>query len=748
MLKETRPCARARQRHQWAIYGVSLLALACAAPGLAQAAEAPGSDGTQVDEIIVTALKGAVSVQDAPTTVNVVEGQAVENKGITSVDQLTSVVPGVRIGQAPGGLINPTVRGLSSSPSNNSFEQTVGLFVDGMFAGHPRDYSLALFDIQRIELLKGTQAAVVGKNTSVGAISLVTRKPEFEFGGSFSYLHEFELDSDVANVALNVPLSDRVAVRVAAVGSKEGGWIKNVLTGDEEPRIDRYAIRAGVRVQLTEALDWTASAQYAEMSMDGQTMHLGFDALGNARIAAARGGDTAFVIRRYESRWTPRPGFNYRGFTKPGSKTDGTRFVSTLNYDAGHGTFTSITGFSEYTDTFLIDGSALIQNPVNRGGHERDKTFSQELRYASDWSGPVNVIAGAYYYYDKWKYEDLFDFVAARLPAPPLGAAFRNDYTQLTKTASAFTQVTYNVTEKLRLTGGLRYEHFKKSGDYSPRTILVPGPLISVYGAYPAFKRSDAKDYVDYSIQGQYFLTPDLTAYVSFATGTKGFGYVANPTAPGGVLTDPLFRTEQSETFEAGVKATLAGRGHINLAVFNTDIKDYQIGVNLGTQFLIRNDQIRSRGAEINAAYEIVDGLRVAVAATYADVEKRGPLPVNSIESLPAAPKYSGIADVTYSRPVTDDLTFTGNLTAEFRTKQRLSDVASFLYPPSRGRVITDLRLALRSEKAGVEVAGIVRNLFDVYTVSYAFNSFGTAGAAQIAEDRPRTIALQVNYDF
>lgn len=703
------------------------------------------SDG----EIIVTALKGGVSAQKVPVTVNIVSGDAIVSKGLTSVEQLTAAVPGVRINQAPGGLVNPVVRGLGSSPSNNSFEQTVGLFIDGIFAGHPRDYSAALFDLDRVELLKGTQSAVVGKNTSVGALTLVTRKPDFEFGAEGSYYHEFELGTDTLNAAINVPLSDSFAIRLAGLYSNEGGWMRSAFGGKDTPSVERTAVRLTARYSPNVDLDWTMSFQYADMSLDGQFFRTGIDTLGNSRRNAVLGGDTGYALERFTSRNTFRTGFSYRGLDRIGGENDGIRLNSTLNYSFGDITLTSVTGYSEYDDIFIIDAADMVNSPVLRAGFETDKAFSQELRLATDPSKPFSLLVGGYYYHDKWTYEDLFDFNGAQMTAPSLGGAFQSSYRQTTETFSLFGQLLYKFSDRFQVSGSARAERFNKDGDYSARTIQRPGGLtIAVYGAYPAFSRTGGKSYFDYSLQGQYFITPDTNVYASYSTGTKGFGFVATPTSPGGVVTDPFFDTENSRTIEGGIKSNFAPGSSINFAVFDTRLRDYQIGVNLGTRFVIRNDQVRSRGAEAQVNLQIIDGLRASMTATYADVKKIGTLPANSIRGLPFAPKWSGIANLAYETGLTSELRLKSDVTAEFRSSQALSDATTFPLPRVPGRVRTDIRLGVEHEPSGVEVALIVRNLFDVYALNYGFNQAGASGAAQVAEEMPRTIGVQASFRF
>ena len=208
---------------------------------------APTAGQSATGEILVTALKRSQSAQSVPTTISVTSGTTLTNSAITSVDQLTQVTPGLRLQSVFGGLVAPTIRGISSSPSNNSFEQAVGLYIDGVFAGHPRDYVSALFDVERVEVLKGTQGAILGKNTSIGAVSIVTRKPGTELGYNLSYMHEFALNSEFLDAGIDVPLSPTLFARVAGQVTDQGGWIKYRREGGDRPTNRTRAIRGTLR---------------------------------------------------------------------------------------------------------------------------------------------------------------------------------------------------------------------------------------------------------------------------------------------------------------------------------------------------------------------------------------------------------------------------------------------------------------------------------------------------------------------
>ncbi|MBJ7415203.1 MAG: TonB-dependent receptor plug domain-containing protein [Niveispirillum sp.] len=322
-----------------------LIGLMATASHGVMAQEQPPVDGAVLEEIIVTALKRAQPLQEVPASVTVVEGEAFTRAAVVSLDQITQVVPGIRMQSAPGGTINPVVRGLGTSSSNDSFEQTIGLFIDGVFAGHARDYAAALFDVQRVEIVKGTQAAILGKNTSVGALTLTTKKPGADFGYEASYMHEFELGSDIMDAAINLPVNETFGLRLAGQFSNEGGWIRNGLTGKDEQTSNRKALRATARWEPNDTLEWIVSAQAHWIDRDGQTFYAGADTLGRLAQTAALYGDAAFTAGvKYVSRGAVRPGFdNIFDYTQ------GWRTNSTINLALGDHTLTAVTGYANMT---------------------------------------------------------------------------------------------------------------------------------------------------------------------------------------------------------------------------------------------------------------------------------------------------------------------------------------------------------------------------------------------------------------
>ncbi len=749
----------------------AMILLGVASPISSFAAESPAPDKTSAaepvpEDIVVTALKSGQNVRTAPVTVNVQTGEQLQKLSITSVEQLTMALPGVRIQQAPQGVINTTVRGLGSSPSSNTFDQTVGFFVDGIYAGHGREYAAALFDVDRIELLKGTQSAVVGKATSVGALALVTKRPAFEDSGQLSAYREFNLGTTTLNGVANIKLSDSFAVRIAGLSSDEGGWIHNELTDQEWPRTRRDAVRLSARYRPNDQFDWTVYGQYSKIRMDGQYFRYGLDATptGLAAATAAFRGDRNFSVAPFEIRSSPRSGdannplFNFYGLTNPGQRQRMGRAFSSAAYSTDAFTVTALTGYTQYTDYNVIDGLGLAQMPRAAGSHEHDNQFSQELRIATNSDGPLSAVGGIYYWHDKWTVRPFTDQTLSAATGATGNAigAFTRGYRQKTDSKSAFGQVSWTPVEAFHLTGGLRYEHYQKSGAYDGVQILrnpVGSTLfLTQQVPFAPFNVSHSANFFDYSGQAQYFLQPNLNVYVSYATGSKGFGYQSSPTSgvPGNTrfIENPYFAPELSHTTEAGLKWSLGARGRFNLAAFETKIKNYQFAYRDGVSnsFKVRSDQIRSRGVEIGAAYQLLDSLSASLTATYADVDKTVPV-VGSISTLPLAPKWSGIGELAYRRPIGSEFVFQTLATFEFRGRQYLTDVLSSPILSDAGRVRTDIRIGLEYEPRSTEVALIIRNLTDKKGLIYSYASSIVPGSI-VADEMPRTIAVQVRTKF
>jgi iron complex outermembrane receptor protein len=694
-------------------------------------------------EIVVTALKRNSSAQSTPATVSVVSGVTIEKINISSGLDLSAITPGVLIQTAPGALPVAAIRGIGSNASNQSFDQSVALFVDGVFAARGRDYVASLFDVADIQVIKGSQSAVLGKNTTIGAIALTTRRPEFDFGYGLSYSHEFKLADDTVDAMVNLPLSDNLAIRAAGRIADLEGWVKNGITGRESPRVRTRAGRLSLRWQPSDALDWTGSYQHETYKSDGQILYVAGDSQGLVAAYALAAGDPMFSAAFNDrTRATPRPG-SPDTFARNSSH----RFISTLAYSLGGGfDITAITSYFKSKGSLLNNNNAVINAPViffaDRGG---DRTFTQEIRATTPSIGVFDFVLGGLYYHNIYNFDVGFDAVA---PSPIVGAE-RTRFRQKTIDWSGFVSVDARVTERFTLTGALRYTTEDRGADYA-RDIIRNGNLIAaIYRPFAPTFLARSKDYVDGSISAQYRFNPESMAYASFGKGSKSGGFANAPNDPTALRPDGSraaeYADEVARTVEAGFKIGRASGTHLNLAVFNVDVKNFQTSLFSGTTFIVKNIDIRSRGLEIEAAWRVLDSLSLSVNATYADAINKAP-GVNERRELVRAPKWSGIASANYQTELSDSLRLSADASAEFRTKLYFQDALNSTVPPTKSFVKLGARIGIEHRDSGIEVALIGRNLTNRRVPNYGTGLFPSIPGAYLASSEPpRTIALQIS---
>ena len=197
-----------------------------------------------LEEVVVTAQKREQSLQDVPITISALSGENLEDFGVNDLFEVANLVPGMVFSRAPDDGLALTLRGLGTPARTQSFDQSVALFLDGMFVGKGRMYSSAFFDVERMEVIKGTQSTLLGKNTSLGAISIITKKPGDVLGGNLLLSREFENGGWGFDGAVDIPITDVLAVRTAIHYVDQDGWVKNTLTGQDVPADEDLGFRA------------------------------------------------------------------------------------------------------------------------------------------------------------------------------------------------------------------------------------------------------------------------------------------------------------------------------------------------------------------------------------------------------------------------------------------------------------------------------------------------------------------------
>ena len=314
----------------------------------------PGSDGFVLDEIIVTATKRPVEMQDAPISLSVVMGDKIEAMGMAELEDLALYVPNVHIAE---GAITPLlfIRGVGSG-MNPGFEQSVGTFVDGVYYGRGQHSRAPFLDLERVEVLKGPQSTLFGKNTIAGAINITTAKPTEEFKGYIDAAFESEVDGTSVSAMLSGPLSDTVRVRVAARKSDDEGWMTNTAAGGVGgPEEDNLAIRGTLEWDASESLVFTLKAERNRYKF-----------LGRPQVISIANPTATFLYRTFGDAGFS-PGFDYvrNARTSVQSEfhdTDASVVQLTALLDWGDFAVTSITAVTvnDYRDSQDGDYIALL----------------------------------------------------------------------------------------------------------------------------------------------------------------------------------------------------------------------------------------------------------------------------------------------------------------------------------------------------------------------------------------------------
>jgi len=752
--------------------GVSVVALFCAGGAYAQA----GDDVTTVEDIVVTAQKREQSLQSVPVAVTAYTGETMQNLGVKSSSDIASVVPNVEIG-LPGGegnqpLIYIRGVGLSDTSSNNAGPN--GVYVDEVYVSSPGAQTFQIFDLERVEVLKGPQGTLYGRNATGGAINFISAKPTEEFTAK-AMLSYGSFDTVTGEAAVGGAINDAVRVRLAATGARSDGYIRNDLTGGRENGKGYFALRGLMAVDFSENLDALFSLHGGRVDVRApQYRSLGvLDPSTGApcAITAIQAGACGNVLG-YVS-----PSSFYRGAYDRREKLEVENWGASarFNWNLGEITLTSITAYdyNDKTHREDTDASPLALMAIDYG--VRSHTFTQEVRLSgkgerTDW------VAGAYYLSETLKQNqtvDLFRELRFLTPgggADPTGASTggapvlfaRALNTQKTEAAALFGQIEYAITPQLRATVGARYNYeekqFSAAGRFEDALIggtPIPGGVLPLY----AFDQSAKFENASFKIGLDYDLAERVMVYGSVSTGFKSGGF------NGGFLSfDPAEAARQAQPFdeetltayEAGLKSTLLeGRVRLNAAAFYYDYKDLQLYtlVNTGAlplQLLDNAANATIYGAEIELVAKPVQHFDVTMNLGLLDTKIEDFVSAGanfSGNQLALSPKvtFSGVA--SYEVPLE---AMSASVVLQSSVSYRSSQFFSADNDPllsQDGYWLVGGRIALRSDDGRWEAAIYGRNLTAERYVNYAvdLSDFGFI-EQNVGEPRSFGVEFKVAY--
>jgi outer membrane receptor protein involved in Fe transport len=653
--------------------------LAAAAP-LAATAAAAGSDDGLLDEIVVTAQKREESLREVPLSVEALSGDKLADVGIVRMDDLKAYVPNLQMTET-GIANNIYIRGIGSG-LNQGFEQSVSLYQDGIYRGRGHQSRLPFLDLARIEVLRGPQPILFGKNAVAGAVNMVAARPTREFEGSIRGSRDFENDDTVASLMLSGPINDFAAARIAVHHRNSEGYVGNTTLGRNEPKRDELGARFTLDVFATDNFDLSWRIEKGSYNVRGRQIEI----FGETPIATG-----ALTGLRYSQIMAGTPNLgqgqsasasnNVIDYTRSsnGDRSNLSNFETALtgNYRFGGGvTLTSVTGISNYDLNEACDCDFTGATVFDAGITEDYTQFSQELRLASAADATVSWIAGAFLQRSALNETDYLHVPANSLVVPVLTQFFVNEFRagrpspctslatcgaqaagaagffrdavnprkfrQSSHLYSAFAQASWKLTEQWKVTAGGRFNRENKVGSRVTTLTRGFGGTNMPAAALPLFAQS--LGIVPHNLWGdrsesnfspmvnlQYRWTADSMAYLSWSQGYKSGGFDARSNKP---VTAPTgfpasfgggtfeFEDERATTYELGVKTAVGDRAEINADVFYTDYKDLQTSAFDGAiGFNVGNGSAKVKGVEASGRWRPIPAFTLSGSVAYLDFE-------------------------------------------------------------------------------------------------------------------------------
>jgi iron complex outermembrane recepter protein len=590
----------------------ALRARGCLALALAMLVAATGA-AAELEEVLVTTARRPQVAAALPGTISVLGSAALNDVAARDLIQVAEQVPGMVFSRAPDDGLALTLRGVGTPARSQAFDQSVALFLDEVFLAKGRLYPLAVFDVERVEILRGPHSTDVGKNASVGAIHIATRRPARPGEGHARVAWDAERGGTHLEAATDVGIGDRALLRAALSKLDSEGWVRNRITGRDVPADEDLGARLTLALQPRAGLDATLRYQFSDHERIGTGMQLVYpgatpSAFGETRLDAnsaaltqrGRGGDSIHDLQGH---------------------------LASLTVTAQRGAvqLATVTSYTTFDSTQLDDLDFSPTSNVDFARAEDFEQITQELRVGSVDGERIEYVAGLFALDSRWRsLETQFWGVPGFPPGTPIAGQlfngpFTNDFVQDTRSIAL-----WPLAERWQFISGLRLTDERKDVRYG-RVPLAPQTLWNSV-INPPFAVRDLRfegTLVDGTLGLQFSPAERTQFYGTLSRGTKLGGFVETNGVPSAdPARDARIESEAVLEAELGYKARLAGGSlQLNVAAFWMDIDDFQDTTFDGTAFVTINVPARSRGAELQLDWRANERWRVSGAATYADAE-------------------------------------------------------------------------------------------------------------------------------
>jgi len=634
---------------------VAVLATPAYAQSTSAAPAAAEADGdTSREDIVVTARRRQETAQDVPLAISVVSVNQIENTGNFSILRMQQIAPTLQVYSSNPRNTAVNIRGLGVpfGLTSDGFEQGVGIYVDDVYNARVAAAVFDFLDVKQVEVLRGPQGTLYGKNTTAGAINITTNQPTFDFQGK-AEVTVGNLAFKQAKAALSGPLSDKIAARVAVATTSRRGTIYNVTSKQWINAQDNLGLRGQLLFQPTEDLSITLSGDYSKQ--DAECCGTVFVRVGTTQRALARQYEALAAAQNY--RVVSRNPFDrltdIDANLNAGNKIGGAS--AKVKWDVGGGTLTSVTAwrFWDWKPENDRDFTGLPIVSRSQNPSQQDQ-YSQEFRYS--YSGKkVDFVVGLFGFKQRIDTQGLEQQGAASSrwnltgalandPSVLNGLTARNTQWLKATSAALFGQLSWKVTDQLTIQPGARVNYDKKSGFYQRVVTTGAGALLTcpqsaatnpigaaqcgVFSPQTSAPSDSAWNFT-YDFNVNYKLAQGILAYATYAKSFKTFGINQNglPTDAAGNPLQSDIKPESVNSFEVGLKTQFWDRkATFNVAAFRTDIKNYQATVTNGQLGVLRGylanaGKVRSQGIETDFSIRPSERFNAYVNGAYTDAK-------------------------------------------------------------------------------------------------------------------------------
>lgn len=550
------------------------LLLAALLASAAPAALAQSTIDALTDVLIVTATKkaGGENVQDVPIAMTIIGAAQLDALQVRDISSLSFKMPNVAldsIGTARG-TANFSIRGLGINSSIPSIDPTVGVFVDGMYLGINSGVVFDTFDLESIEVLRGPQGVLFGKNVTGGAVLLNTADPSFDFGVKSKFAIESGLRGTGTNYyamgsVTGAVVEDKLAAKLALYYNKDNGWFENTLTGATVGKSETFIIRPAIKFTPSDTSEIMIKLEHGKADGDGSVGQSHTNGFG------VDGQIVNFDRNSFDSANDER-GFN---------DVEWNHAIVEANFDVafGEGTITNIFGWREFSQTGTSDIDATPVSLFHADLVTDQDQISNELRYAGTF-GKTDLTTGLFYFKQDFMYQEVRNLLGALTPTGAPALTQHGGGVQEHETVGIFANVDYSISERWMVTAGLRYTDESKDVQIASLFRNVNSPCSIVAGTcafdFPgpgdngSFQSSNWAPAFGVTFEA----TDNVMLYGNWKQAYRAGGYNFRNTSPAG--SPGPFRDEQVSTFELGMKSEWAGGGRFNVSAFKTSISDMQ----------------------------------------------------------------------------------------------------------------------------------------------------------------------------